>query len=71
MKPKQAGTQVLYGDGTWRPAKVLGWLRLDVAHKQPITQRWVFWLVQMQLADGQEAWFEYDSLNLRPQARSR
>lgn len=54
MKPKQADAQLLYADGTWRPARVLGWLRLDIAHKQPITQRWIFRLVQIQLADARK-----------------
>jgi hypothetical protein len=53
-------------DGTWRPATVLGWYRLDVASRQPVTNRWIFWLVRLRLGDGQETWFEYDSLNLRP-----
>ena len=34
--------------GTWAVTG-LGWLRLDAARRQPVTQRWIFWLVQLQL----------------------
>jgi hypothetical protein len=66
MEPWGTEAELLYADGNWRPATVLGWYRLDVAHRQPITNRWIFWLVRLRLGDGDEAWFEYDSLNLRP-----
>lgn len=66
MEPTHTDAEVLYADAQWRPANVAGWLRLDVAHRQLITNRWIFWLVQSRLADGEEAWFEYDGLNLRP-----
>ena len=59
----------LYMDGTWRRVTVLGWLRLDVAHRQPVTNRFIFWLVQLHLESGEEAWFEYHSLDLRPSRR--
>ena len=66
MDPVRTDAEVLYADRQWRPAKVLGWHRLDVAHQQPITQRRIFWLVRLQLETGQKAWFEYDTRNLRP-----
>jgi hypothetical protein len=66
MQPRRTEAEVLYADGNWRPAAVLGWYRLDVAGQQPITNRWIFWLVRLRLRDGEQAWFEYDSLNLRP-----
>jgi hypothetical protein len=66
MDPVRTDAEVLYADRQWRPAKVLGWHRLDVACQQPITQRWIFWFVRLQLETGQRAWFEYDSRNLRP-----
>ena len=66
MDPMRTDAEVLYTDQQWRPAKVLGWHRLDVAHRQPITQRWIFWLVRLQLETGERAWFEYDTRNLRP-----
>jgi hypothetical protein len=47
-------------------ARVLGWHRLDAAHRQPLTDRWIFWLVRLQLEPGEKDWFEFDSLNLRP-----
>jgi hypothetical protein len=66
MRPRRTEAEVLYADGAWRPATVLGWCRLDIARRQPITNRWVFWLVRLRLGDGEQAWFEYDGLNLRP-----
>jgi hypothetical protein len=66
MNPRRSHAELLYADGTWRPATVHGWHRLDVAHRQRVTQRWIFWLVRLQLPDGEKCWFEYDSLNLRP-----
>jgi hypothetical protein len=27
---------------------------------------WIFWLVHLRLDSGDEAWFEFDALNLRP-----
>ena len=65
MQPRRTEAELLYVDGNWRPATVLGWYRLDVAHRQPVTNRWIFWLVRLRLGDGEGAWFEYDSLNLR------
>jgi hypothetical protein len=65
MEPRRTEAEVLYMDGTWRPVTVLEWLRLDVAHRQPITNRWIFWLSRLQLDDGSEGWFEFDSLCLR------
>src|SRR5262249_22576722 len=66
MEARRTGAELLYVDGNWRPVTVLGWYRLGVAHRRPVTNRWVFWLVRLRLEDGQEAWFEYDRLNLRP-----
>jgi hypothetical protein len=66
MKPRRTAAELLYADATWRPATVLGWYRLDVARRQPVTNRWIFWLVRLRLAGREEAWFEYDNLNLRP-----
>ena len=70
MEPRRTEAELLYMDGHPRRVTVLGWLRLDVAHRQPITNRFIFWLVHLRLETGEEAWFEYDSLNLRPQQRS-
>src|SRR5258708_21390085 len=67
MNPRHA--EVLCADGQWRPVMVLGWHRLDVAHRQAVTDRWIFWFVHLRLESGDEAWFEFDSLNLRPQRR--
>ncbi len=66
MEPRRTEAELLYVDGNRRPATVLGWYRLDVARRQPVTNRWIFWLVRLQLGGGEGAWFEYDSLNLRP-----
>jgi hypothetical protein len=71
MEPRHTEAEALYADGTWRPVNVLGWHRLDVAHEQPITKRWIFWLVRLQLETGEKAWFEYDSLNLRATVAGR
>ena len=49
MEPKGTEAELLYMDGTWRRVTVLGWLRLDVAHRQPVTNRFIFWLVQLHL----------------------
>ena len=65
MQPRRTDAELLYADGNWRPATVLGWYRLDVAYRQPVTNRWIFWLVRLRLGDGEEASFEDDSLNLR------
>jgi hypothetical protein len=66
MEPRRTEAEVLYVDGQWRLANVLGWHRLDVAHRQPLTEVWVFWLVHLRLESREEAWFEYVRLNLRP-----
>jgi hypothetical protein len=66
VQPRRTEAELLYADGNWRPATVLGWYRLDVANRQPVTNRRVFWLVRLRLGDGEQAWFEYDSLDLRP-----
>lgn len=66
MEPRLTEAEVLYTDREWHPATVLGWYRLDIAHEQPITKRWIFWLVRLQLESGEETWFEYDKRNLRP-----
>lgn len=66
MEPRRTDAGLLYADGSWRPATVLGWHRLGVARSQPVTNQWVFWLVRLRLGDGEEAWFEYDSQNLGP-----
>lgn len=66
MDPIRTDADLLYTDRQWRPAKVLGWHRLDVAQRQHITERWTFWLVRLELETGETAWFEYNSLNLRP-----
>jgi hypothetical protein len=42
MEPRRTEAELLYADGIWRPATVLGWSRLDVAHRQPVTSRWIF-----------------------------
>jgi hypothetical protein len=68
MEPRRTEAGLLYMDRTWRPVTVLAWLRLDVARRQPITSRWAFWLTRLRLVDGEEAWFEYDSRNLRPRS---
>ena len=66
MEPRHAQARVLYLDGEWREATVLGWHRLDVAHRQPVTEVWIFWLVHLRLEVGEEGWFEYIGVNLRP-----
>jgi hypothetical protein len=66
MEARRAEAELLHADGNWRPVTVLGWYRLDVARRQPVTNRWIFWLVRLRLGGGEEAWFEYDSLDLRP-----
>ena len=66
MDPRGTEAEVLYMDQSWRPAIVTGWIRLDVAHRQPINERWIFWDVQLQLPGDEEGWFEYDSRSLRP-----
>jgi hypothetical protein len=58
--------EVLYTDCEWHPATVLGWYRLDVAHEQLLTGLWVFWLIQLRLESGEDSWFEYVKLNIRP-----
>jgi hypothetical protein len=40
--------------------------RLDVAHEQLLTGLWVFWLVHLRLESGEDSWFEYVKLNIRP-----
>jgi hypothetical protein len=70
MPPRCTQAEALYADQAWRPAQVLGWLRPDVAFRQPITEAWVFWLVQLQLPGDEPAWFEYDSRSLRPLTNS-
>jgi hypothetical protein len=69
MNPRHAAAEVLHADRQWRPVIVLGWHRLEVAHRQPVTDRWIFWLVRLRLESRDEAWFEFDSLKLRPQRR--
>ena len=69
INPRHVEAEVLYADRQWRPVMVLGWHRLDVAHRQAVTDRWIFWFVHLRLESGDEAWFEFDSLNLRPQRR--
>ena len=41
LEPRRSEAELLYADGNWRPATVLGWYRLDVAHRQPVTNRWL------------------------------
>ncbi|SRR5258708_38305241 len=55
MDPRATEAEVLYLDRSVRPATVLGWKRLDVARRQPITERWIFWLVHLQLPGGRKA----------------
>jgi hypothetical protein len=66
MNPRHAEAEVLYADRQWRPVTVLSWHRLDIAYRQAVTDRWIFWLVHLRLESGGEAWFDFDSLNLRP-----
>jgi hypothetical protein len=40
--------------------------RLDVALEQLLTGLWVFWLVHLRLESGEDSWFEYVKLNIRP-----
>jgi hypothetical protein len=39
---------------------------LDVAHEQLLTGLWLFWLVHLRLETGEDSWFEYAKLNIRP-----
>jgi hypothetical protein len=48
------------------PSDDLGWYRLDIAHEQLLTGLWVFWLIQLRLESGEDSWFEYVKLNIRP-----
>jgi hypothetical protein len=66
VEPRLTGAEVLYTDREWHPATVLGWYRLDVAHEQLLTGLWVFWLVHLRLESGEDSWFEYVKLNVRP-----
>jgi hypothetical protein len=66
MKPKLTEAEVLYTDRKWHPATVLGWYELDDAHEQLLTGLLVFWLVHLQLESGEDPWFEYVKLNIRP-----
>jgi hypothetical protein len=70
MDPRRTEGELLYADGQSRRVTVLGWLRLDVTHRNSITDRWIFWLVHLRLPGGGEGWFEYDSRNLRPPKNS-
>jgi hypothetical protein len=66
VEPRLTEAEVLYTDRQWHPATVLGWYRLDVAHEQLLTGLWVFWLVHLRLESGEDSWFEYAKLNIRP-----
>jgi hypothetical protein len=66
VRPRLTEVEVLYTDREWYPATVLGWYRLDVAHEQLRTGLLVFWLVQLRLESGEDLWFEYVKLNIRP-----
>ena len=66
VEPRLTEAEVLYTDRKWHPATVLGWYRLDVAHEQLLTGLWVFWLVHLRLESGEDSWFEYVKLNIRP-----
>jgi hypothetical protein len=66
IRPRLTEVEVLYTDREWHPATVLGWYRLDVAHEQLRTGLLVFWLVHLRLESGEDLWFEYVKLNIRP-----
>ena len=66
MEPRRAQAEVFHLGGKWRKATVLGWHRLDVARRQSLTGYWIFWLVHLRLEGGQEGWYQYVRLNLRP-----
>jgi hypothetical protein len=66
IKPRLTEAEVLYTDRKWHPATVLGWYRLDVAHEQLLTGLFVFWLVHLRLESGEDSWFEYVNLHIRP-----
>jgi hypothetical protein len=66
IEPRVTSAEVLYTDREWHPVTVLGWYRLDVAHEQLLTGLWVFWLVHLRLESGEDSWFEYVKLNIRP-----
>jgi hypothetical protein len=53
--PNSAEAEVLYADRQWRPVTVLGWHRLNIAHRQAVTDRRIFWLVHLRLESGDEA----------------
>jgi len=42
INPRHVEAEVLYADRQWKPVTVLGWHRLDVAHRQAVTDRWIF-----------------------------
>jgi hypothetical protein len=66
IEPKLTEAEVLYTDREWHPATVLGWYRLDVARHQLLTGHRIFWLVHVRLESGEDSWFEYVKLNIRP-----
>jgi hypothetical protein len=68
MKPKLTEAEVLYTDRKWHPATVVGWYELDDAHEQLLTGLLVFWLVHLRLENGDDSWFEYAKLNIRPRS---
>jgi hypothetical protein len=66
VEPKLTEAEVLYTNRQWHPATVLGWYHLHVAHEQLLTGLWVFWLIHLRLESGEDSWFEYVKLNIRP-----
>jgi hypothetical protein len=50
--PRRTEAELVYADGNWRPDSIR-LVRLDVVYRQPITDRWIFWLVRLRLRAGE------------------
>ena len=53
--PRGERADVLFSDGAWRPARVLGW-----------QHRGLYWLIHLEWADGSSEWREYVPRSVRP-----
>ena len=53
--PRAERAEVLFSDGAWRSARVLGW-----------QNRRAYWLVHLEWADGSSDWREYVARNIHP-----
>jgi hypothetical protein len=66
IRPRLTEVEVLYTAREWHPATVLGWYCLDIAHEQLRTGLLVIWFVHLRVESGEDLWFEYVKLNIRP-----